>query len=182
MSVQQKQEVYNKTVKVVEVLPAVKGYVTLKYLGPDGAVWKTGNLLTKLSEHSRETLKTVKEGDLIPVNISKVDNYWTLVAAGTDTTVSYNHGVAPGSKPSNKAPYTQPQAYSGKSKETDTRIQVMNALTNAIVSLGSGKTTEQYKKRVVEFVTLGNEVVDSVLTGKLEVIIKEDDVLPELGF
>jgi predicted nucleotidyltransferase len=64
----------------------------------------------------------------------------------------------------------------------------MNALTNAVNSLGVGETTKEYKDRVFEFVELGNDVVDAVLnktTPNKEPIIDNtivDDIDEDLGF
>lgn len=176
-----------KQVKVVQI-ETVKGNkadrIVLHYVGSDGSTWKIGALAAKLDESSRKTLLAAKKDDILAVNLVKEGNYWNLTSAAVADSTNSPAPTAGYSKTS--APYSAPV----KSKETDTRIQVMNALTNAIVSLGAGKTTKEYKDRVLEFVLLGNDVVDTVLAGNLEALASgaatsldtSDDVVDEIGF
>jgi len=162
-----------KTVKVVEI-ETVKGNkadrIVLHYVGADGSTWKIGALAAKLDENSRKFLLATKPGDTITITNEKEGNYWNLTSAST-ATQSDNSSTS----------YT-PQGTSSKGKETDTRIQVMNALTNAIVSLGAGKTTQEYRDRVVEFVLLGNTVVSEALADNLTATTTSDDLTQKLGF
>jgi hypothetical protein len=182
-----------KNVKVVKV-ETVKGgkadRIVLHYVGSDGTPWKIGALAAKLDENSRKALLTAKEGGTLSVNIAKEGNYWNLVSAGPEqaSDAPRNNSGSSSDKPYNKSnnysksSYTPPTAE--EKKRTDVKIQVMNALTNAIVSLGAGKSTAEYKQRVVEFVSLGNEVVQDTLAGNLQAptLDVSDDVVDELGF
>lgn len=180
-----------KNVKVVDVEyvtkdkegnPSKAPRIVLHYVGGDGTPWKYGALAAKLSSESRDELKKAKaeveagNQPTIAISADKVNNYWNLLSVGPAST------DAPQTQ--NKSSYQAQPHNPSKGKETDTRIQVMNALTNAVVSLGAGKTPSEYKARVVEFVSLGNEVVDEVLNNKktLPSLDTTDDVSQELGF
>ncbi len=153
----------------------------MHYIGTDGTTWKIGALAAKLDTASRNTLLAAKKDDTLTVEIIKDGNYWNLTAASVGGTVS--SAVYKGTQPS-----SQPAAYTGKGKETDTRIQVMNALTNAVTSLGAGKKTSEYKARVIEFVTLGTEVTEAILAGGIKATPPaaptaiEAEVTNEVGF
>jgi hypothetical protein len=155
---------------------------TVHYTGDDGSSWKIGNLVAKLGETTRAEINAVsgelKEGKkpVRNVSVEKEGQFWNLVDISQGKTVV-----------NKKTSTYQPQSPEDKQK-TDTKIQVMNALTNAVNSLGVGKTTKEYKDRVFEFVELGNDVVDAVLnktTPNKEPIIDNtivDDIDEDLGF
>lgn len=169
----------NVTVVQIETVKGTKSdRIVLHYVGTDGSTWKIGALAAKLDEASRKTLLASKKDDTISIEITKEGNYWNLVSASKATSEASN-----ATNSNNKSSGT------GRDK-TDVKIQVMNALTNAVSSLGTGKTTKEYKDRVVEFVLLGNDVVDLVLSGNLTALANgattevdtNDDVVDEIGF
>lgn len=194
--------VKNVTVVEVEKLKAGKvDRLVLHYVGNDKTTWKIGALAPKLDEDSRKKLLSSQKDDVICIELLKEGNFWNLVKASDALTEgSQVTPTTTTTSPDTKKSYNTQSTAGGfvKSKETDTRIQVMNALTNAIVSLGAGKTTKEYKERVMEFVTLGNQVVEQALNGDLTALAQEstvknldvdafvdtttDDVVEELGF
>ncbi len=173
----------NKIVKVVQI-EIIKGNkadrIVLHYVGTDNTAWKIGALAAKLDASSRDALLGAKKDDLLDVEIIKEGNYWNLVkAAALNGEAAAKKSYQPSGT---AAPFV-------KSKETDTRIQVMNALTNSIVSLGAGKTTKEYKERVIEFVTIGNDIVAAILANNLPINTQtttaassNEEIAPELGF
>jgi len=170
-----------KTVKVVQVEVAKAGKVdriVLHYVGTDGDTWKIGALATELDADSRKTLAAAKGGDSLSIEITKDGNYWNLIKASP----------AESSTSTTTSAYSKTPASTTAQNRTDVKIQVMNALTNSVVSLGAGKTTKEYKDRVIEFVMLGNDVVELVLGGGLTKLntpadsVVSNDVVPEIGF
>ncbi len=155
-----------KQVKVVQVDAPVKGRTVLQYVGTDGTTWKIGALESKLDDSSKSALKAAKAGDTITIEVLKDGNYWNLTRIGDG--LAAEASTIPKQWSGSKTSYTSPGT-TVKGKDVDTRIQVMNALTNAVVSLGAGKTIAEYEKRVVEFVALGSKITKSILEGGAEV-------------
>ncbi len=175
-----------KTVEVVEV-ETIKGgkadRIVLHYKGTDNTTWKIGALAARLVEDSRKVLLAATKGDYLAIVLEKEGNYWNLITASP---------AAQGEAPKKSYQPSGTAAPFVKSKETDTRIQVMNALTNAVASLGAGKSTKEYKDRVLEFVALGSDVTELVLAGGLDALKQSavpeatpeevDAVTKEVGF
>ncbi len=156
-----------KTVVVNGVDPAVKGRVVLHYQGTDGTDWKIGALESKLSNEAKANLKTIKAGETREIEVVKEGNFWNLTnvsAAGSSLNSDNSSATSTGTAPSNGAPY---KAGPKTRSDTDIRIQVMNALTNAIVSLGGKAAVKDIESRVLELVGVGNNVIDRLVTGRV---------------
>lgn len=159
----------NKTVTVVSVETKKAGKtdrIVLNYVSPDGnQTWSIGGLAAKLDDTSRKALKAAKQGDVLQVEVAKVGDYWNLISAGGGS------AVQAATKASDKPAYTpSSNSSSAKSPDTNIRIQTMNALTNAVASLGTGKTSKEYKERVVEFMLVVDDVIEAATAGTLKAL------------
>ncbi len=128
-----------------------------------GEVWKIGALSVKLSDVSRATLKAAKPGDVISVDIEKEGQYFNLISASTDTTATPTASAARATSSTGGA---KTSGYDNLGQ------QIGNSITNAVNSLGTGKTSNDYKQRAIEFILMGDDIRELVTSGNIKPLAK----------
>ena len=162
-----------KTVKVIEI-ETVKGgkadRIVLHYVGTDGTTWKIGALAAKLDTTSRTALLAAKPGDSITIEMIKDGAYWNLTRVGSDGVP-----LVASSAPATRAQGSlQPSATTWNKPTTKSSgydslgNQIGNCITNAVNSLGEGRSAAEYKTRAIELLQMGDEIRASAESGGLK--------------
>jgi hypothetical protein len=173
----------NVTVHNVEKTKAGKtDRIVLHYTSDKtkGEVWKVGALAIKLDESSRSVLNTAKAGDKIGINMTKEGNYWNL----TEATTAVDESARTSARTSASTKTSAGGGYDNLGQ------QIGNSITNAVNSLGAGKSVAEYKQRAIDLILAGNEIRELVNSGALtndtataaNYAGAEDELSKELGF
>ncbi len=166
----------NVTVTLVDKPKAGDKYprYTVHYTGDDGSTWKIGNLESNLKPETLAEIKGLTTPEEKSITVEKEGKFWNLISVGAVTEKKAG------------STYNKPAAKSGGYDSLGN--QIGNTITNAVVSLGSGKSITEYKARALELVLMGNEIRDIVESGTLVTAVQQpdtapqDEVVKELGF
>lgn len=142
----------NKTVKVVKVETVKAGKtdrIVLHYEGTDGTTWKIGALAVKLPEASRTTLLAAVPGSFLTVTMLKEGAYWNLTQVTSATAAGATSNTTKPAAPTNAQ---KSGGYDNLGQ------QIGNSITNAVNSLGTGKTVAEYQQRAIDFIKAGNTI------------------------
>lgn len=107
--------------------------MVLHYYGDDGSVWKIGNLAAKLSEATRNVLKSVRKGDTVDIEIKKEGNFWNLISASPEDKTATSAAKKATNTTYTKSTYSKAPA-EGRLTDLDKAEgqQRGNVLTNAV--------------------------------------------------
>jgi len=131
----------------------------------EGEVWHITNFTNKLDDDTIKTLKNAKAGDSLQIMYEKNGKYANLIWANADLKASPPESVRTTLNPP-AATGAKPSGYDNLGQ------QIGNSITNAVNSLGTGKSTKEYKERAIEFIMMGDDIRALVASGETEKMSK----------